>query len=460
MDKIHINDIIIPVRYRKDYGDVLGMAVSISLNTLFNPIILTQDMNLNQGGRRLTALKLIYAVNNTNEDFSGLEHEKLAIIRKCKDWNIKAGFLAPHTHYKIYNFEDRHHELCMELEENIKRKDLDFRETAMLIKAIQDEKQRLHGEGHSSGRGWGVRDTAHYLGISAAKVSQDVQIAKAIENGDEDIASAGDRKKALKALTLKKETAVQVELQRRKTAQLRKVELTGQLTNLDALECLKNIPYGKIDHIITDPPYAIEFDKLTEGKVESSEYLEFAKSDYAPYMREFFAVAHDKIISGYVVCFCAFEYFSLICDLMEEAGFSTSNNPLIWYKVESPGKNHHPDKQLTSVAECAVVGWKGMPELNRKGRKNIFEYKSYIDVTERFHITQKPIELMRSIVETFSRPGDTIADLFMGSGSTIKAAIKLKRDYIGNDKSGYFKQTKLEIMQLTSEILAEASNDN
>lgn len=38
---------------------------------------------------------------------------------------------------------------------------------------------------------------------------------------------------------------------------------------------------------------------------------------------------------------------------------------------------------------------------------------------------------MELIIATSSRPGDVVADFFMGSGSTIKAALKLGRRAIG-----------------------------
>lgn len=49
--------------------------------------------------------------------------------------------------------------------------------------------------------------------------------------------------------------------------------------------------------------------------------------------------------------------------------------------------------------------------------------------------TQKPIELMERFILCSSREGDLVADFFMGSGSFIVAASKLKRKYIGCDNN-------------------------
>lgn len=47
------------------------------------------------------------------------------------------------------------------------------------------------------------------------------------------------------------------------------------------------------------------------------------------------------------------------------------------------------------------------------------------------HLCEKPAAMMEHIIRSSSRPGDVVADFFMGSGSTVKAALKLGRKAIG-----------------------------
>ena len=47
------------------------------------------------------------------------------------------------------------------------------------------------------------------------------------------------------------------------------------------------------------------------------------------------------------------------------------------------------------------------------------------------HPVQKPIALMRFLIELFSRPGDLVLDSHMGSGSTGVAALESGRSFIG-----------------------------
>ncbi|WP_142910391.1 site-specific DNA-methyltransferase, partial [Klebsiella pneumoniae] len=47
------------------------------------------------------------------------------------------------------------------------------------------------------------------------------------------------------------------------------------------------------------------------------------------------------------------------------------------------------------------------------------------------HPCEKPLQMMLDIISACTRPGDVIADFFMGSGATIKAALQLGRGAIG-----------------------------
>ena len=49
------------------------------------------------------------------------------------------------------------------------------------------------------------------------------------------------------------------------------------------------------------------------------------------------------------------------------------------------------------------------------------------------YFSQKPKALLERIIQTFSNEGDTIADFFCGSGTTLVVAKELNRRYIGCD---------------------------
>ncbi|HIA7732010.1 TPA: site-specific DNA-methyltransferase, partial [Escherichia coli] len=62
------------------------------------------------------------------------------------------------------------------------------------------------------------------------------------------------------------------------------------------------------------------------------------------------------------------------------------------------------------------------------------------------HPCEKPADMLWQIINASSRPGDLVADFFMGSGSTIKAALSLGRRAIGVElEEERFNQTVTEI---------------
>lgn len=70
-----------------------------------------------------------------------------------------------------------------------------------------------------------------------------------------------------------------------------------------------------------------------------------------------------------------------------------------------------------------------------KYKSNIFKYRK--DYTGH-HPTQKPVELLRDLIKTYSNEGDTVADLTMGSGSTGVACGLDKRNFYGVELNDYF----------------------
>lgn len=74
------------------------------------------------------------------------------------------------------------------------------------------------------------------------------------------------------------------------------------------------------------------------------------------------------------------------------------------------------------------------------------EHRPYTDVWEYptvntypgKHPCEKPLDMLRDIIQTSSREGDVVLDPFAGSGSTLVAAKELKRRYIGGDFDGHW----------------------
>jgi site-specific DNA-methyltransferase (adenine-specific) len=168
-------------------------------------------------------------------------------------------------------------------------------------------------------------------------------------------------------------------------------------------DCRDILPtLGKVDAVVTDPPYGIAATwkggfKHGWGKAKDEAGLRNEWDAIAP-TREFFEAlrtqSDEQIIWGG-------NYFDL----------PPSRCWLVWNK---------PERNFT-LAE-AELAW-----TNRDNVVRVIDYAR--SEQGRQHPTQKPVEVMRwSIQKT---KGGTVCDPFMGSGTTGVAAVKLGRKFIG-----------------------------
>lgn len=70
------------------------------------------------------------------------------------------------------------------------------------------------------------------------------------------------------------------------------------------------------------------------------------------------------------------------------------------------------------------------------------------------HPTQKPIDLLTYLINTYSNPGESVLDFCMGSGSCGVAAIKAGRFFIGIEKNEhFFNISKNNIKEIDNEVI-------
>ncbi len=85
---------------------------------------------------------------------------------------------------------------------------------------------------------------------------------------------------------------------------------------------------------------------------------------------------------------------------------------------------------LLTDYELAIVGHKGAAKIRGKRDGSVWNIGK-VAPTEMSHPTEKPENLMGKFILQFSDEGDTVLDCFAGSGPTLLAAEKLKRNWLG-----------------------------
>lgn len=185
----------------------------------------------------------------------------------------------------------------------------------------------------------------------------------------------------------------------------------------DAVEAIKHLP--KVDLILTDPPYP----------------------DY--YQDEF-------------------GYQENLIDVFKK--FSCRQFIFWSAKVEFP--LDYTARHVWDKITGAACQYDFIYERNGGRRQRVFRgHRINSSVSAQFakekfsgHKSQKPLTVLEKIIEIASQEGDTVLDPFMGSGSTLVAAKKLKRNGIGIEiKDEYYEMAVRRLHNDTVLTFSEVS---
>ena len=129
---------------------------------------------------------------------------------------------------------------------------------------------------------------------------------------------------------------------------------------------------------------------------------------------------------------------------------------MVWHKTNPPPKL----RKTSFLNSCELICcmWNKGHTWNFKSQKemhNFFESPICMGKERLAHPTQKPVKLLKHIIEVTSNPKDTVLDPFMGVGSTGEACLELNRNFIGFeiDRKYYnLAKTRLSDYNLTLEL--------
>lgn len=192
----------------------------------------------------------------------------------------------------------------------------------------------------------------------------------------------------------------------------------------DSLDVLRTLPDASVDAVVTDPPYGIDYQS---GRVEKERRRARIANDTQPFvwwLYDAFRVTRD---GGALICFCRWDVQEAFRAAIEWAGF-TVKSQVIWdRKHHGMGDLHASFAPMHDVVWFATKGDFRFPA----GRPVSVVSSPRLDGAELQHPNQKPVELMAYLVRSVARAGSTVLDPFMGSGSTVVAAVQEGCNAIG-----------------------------
>lgn len=187
----------------------------------------------------------------------------------------------------------------------------------------------------------------------------------------------------------------------------------------------------------------------TDNNFRIAEYMHFCSKMLKPEPKE-------KGQAPAMIIFCSFEQIPTIIEYGKKYGFN-KNYPIFFIKNYSP-QVLKANMRIVGATEYAVVLYRDkLPKFNNgkketgKG-KMIFNWFNWErdkkeDNIPKIHPTQKPVRVLKELIEIFTDKGDVVIDPCAGSGSTLRACMELDRSCYGFEiKKDFCKEAKEKML--------------
>ncbi|WP_330588822.1 MULTISPECIES: DNA-methyltransferase [Eisenbergiella] len=160
-----------------------------------------------------------------------------------------------------------------------------------------------------------------------------------------------------------------------------------------------------------------------------------------------------------MIVFCSFEQIQTVIKYAEKYGFK-HYIPLIFCKNYSP-QVLKANMRVCGATEYALVLYREkLPKFRNDGHMvfNWFEWKR--DSTKEYpkiHPAQKPVSLLKRLIEIFTDEGDVVIDPCAGSGTTLRACMELNRNSYGFEISKeFYRRSKEEMLNYSDNQMSIA----
>jgi site-specific DNA-methyltransferase (adenine-specific) len=226
--------------------------------------------------------------------------------------------------------------------------------------------------------------------------------------------------------------------------------MTYEIHHGDALAVLRSLPSESVDAVLTDPPYSSG--GMFRGDRQQDVHTKYVNSDSESgnAMAAFTGDSRDQRSYGYWVALWLGECLRIVkpggvaalftdwrqlpatSDALQAGGW-------VWRGVVPWHKPNGRPVQGRWANSCEYVVWgtNGPRDLLALDGAALPGFYQASPPREREHITQKPVEVMQSLMRIVPR-GGVVLDPFCGSGTTGVAALLEGRSFIGCEMSEHF----------------------
>jgi site-specific DNA-methyltransferase (adenine-specific) len=402
-------------------GPLKELRDSILATGLLHPPVAWRDDStatwvLTAGERRLRAIQAIAA---ENRQFC------------CGEAIINPGDIPISLLGDYLNAEGRFE---AELDENIHRADLDWKDRARAFADLHALRQQQNPAQTIAATATEIasKSNSHTPASAGNAIRHSTTIVAHLHN--EKVASARNAKEALQHIYRMEEEKVLAALAKRQIASMRAEERTLEVRHADCFHLLPRLAAGTYDLVVADPPYGID---ASSGGFRARTVLHHNYEDTAQSARD---MAQVILTEGFrltknranLLIFCDIDLFPWLKTAAANMGWTPFRRPLIWQKSESEGLapwGSQGPRITTEFIFFATKGQKGMTA----SPIDVFNIRR-VPRNERIHAAEKPVELLKKLIEATTLPGDSVLDPCCGSGSTLVACKELSRRAFGIEK--------------------------
>ena len=238
------------------------------------------------------------------------------------------------------------------------------------------------------------------------------------------------------------------------------------LLNDDCTNFLPTVGKNTVDLVLVDPPYGISrksmFGQLSERTTDEMavKYGDIS-NDFGEWDRQ--AVDLDGLFSEYhrvlrpggtLVIFYDVWKAGDVKSAAESAGFKQPR--VCQWQKSNPVPINSKRNYLSNAVEFFFTFVKGKkPTFNSEYDSGVYRFPTVTPWESLGHPTQKPLSLIRAIVEKHSAEGDLVLDTFAGSGTTAHACVELGRRHVSVERDqGYYEIAKNRIQNAETKVLA------
>lgn len=225
----------------------------------------------------------------------------------------------------------------------------------------------------------------------------------------------------------------------------------------DSRDVIKRIPDNSIDFILTDPPYNIG--KHSTGNIplpgRTPMNNDVAAWDWIDFHPEEWAEEFIRILkpTGNLFIFTTYNQIGKWYDCLDHR-FDASNF-MVWHKTNPAPKIFQAG--FLNSCEMVFTCWNKKHTWNfiSQAEMHNFVESSICMRPERLsdpkHPAQKPVSILKKMLQIASNPGDIVFDPFMGVGSVGVAALEMDRKYIGVELDNkYYQAARFRIEDMTN----------